>query len=60
MIEHQFFIENLRNIFDTVTMKRNNSEKSNTKFKYMKVTFKTFTFLIYFYKKLESDLTGYE
>lgn len=53
MIEHQFFIENLRNIFDTVTMKRNNSEKSNTKFKYMKVTFKTFTFLIYFCKKLE-------
>lgn len=60
MIERQFFIENLRNIFDAITMKRNNLEKSNTKFKYMKVMFKIFTFLIYFYKKLESDLTRYE
>lgn len=60
MIECQFFIENLRNIFDAITMKRNNLETSNNKFKYMKVTFKTFTFLICFYKKLESDLPGYE
>lgn len=46
MIECQFFIENLRNIFDAITMKGNNLEKSNTKFKYMKVTSKKFTFLI--------------